>query len=185
MLLESSSPTLGKPRNIFTEDVSVIPDLKWLKNCFSHLKVLLGVKHLLCQCYPTVLSAFLSGLLDLIFSFCTHSGIYSLLCDAKVKWSVSHSVVARQAPLSMEFSRQEYRTELPFLSLGILPTQGSNPRLLCWRQILYHLSHQGSPHSIPQYLNMIALLCTILHCELLRDWILQVSHTCFKFCVIS
>ena len=28
---------------------------------------------------------------------------------------------------------------------GIFPTQGSNPGLLHCRQILYHLSHQGSP----------------------------------------
>ena len=28
---------------------------------------------------------------------------------------------------------------------GIFPTQGSNPGLLYYRQILYHLSHQGSP----------------------------------------
>ena len=28
---------------------------------------------------------------------------------------------------------------------GIFPTQGSNPGLLTCRQILYHLSHQGSP----------------------------------------
>ena len=28
---------------------------------------------------------------------------------------------------------------------GIFPTQGSNPSLPHWRQILYHLSHQGSP----------------------------------------
>ena len=28
---------------------------------------------------------------------------------------------------------------------GIFPTQGSNPGLLLCRQILYHLSHQGSP----------------------------------------
>ena len=27
---------------------------------------------------------------------------------------------------------------------GIFPTQGSNPSLLYYRQILYHLSHQGS-----------------------------------------
>ena len=29
---------------------------------------------------------------------------------------------------------------------GIFPTQGSNPGLLHCGQILYHLSHQGSPH---------------------------------------
>ena len=63
--------------------------------------------------------------------------------------------VACQAPLSMEFSRQEYWSELPFPSPGIkqvspprdqtgIPTQGSNPGLLHCRQILYRLSHQRS-----------------------------------------
>ena len=32
-----------------------------------------------------------------------------------------------------------------FLLQGIFPTQGSNPGLLHFRQILYHLSHQRSP----------------------------------------
>ena len=31
---------------------------------------------------------------------------------------------------------------------GIFPTQGFNPGLLHYRQILYHLSHQGSPRSL-------------------------------------
>ena len=35
--------------------------------------------------------------------------------------------VARQAPLSMGFSRQEYWSELPFPSPGTFPTQGLNP----------------------------------------------------------
>ena len=38
---------------------------------------------------------------------------------------------------------------------GIFPTQGSNPGLLHCRQILYHLSHQGSPRilgSATQYM---------------------------------
>ena len=35
-----------------------------------------------------------------------------------------------QAPLSMEFSRQEYWSGLPFPSLGIFTTQGLNPHLL-------------------------------------------------------
>ena len=34
---------------------------------------------------------------------------------------------------------------IPF-SRGVLPAQGSNSGLLHCRQILYHLSHQGSPH---------------------------------------
>ena len=43
-----------------------------------------------------------------------------------------------QAPLSMEFSRQEYWRGLPFLSPGDLP----NPGAPTGRQILYCLSHQ-------------------------------------------
>ena len=53
-------------------------------------------------------------------------------------------IVARQAPLPMEFSRQEYWSGLPFPSPGDLPHLGIEPCSLCFRQILYHLSHQGS-----------------------------------------
>ena len=35
---------------------------------------------------------------------------------------------------------------------GIFPTQGLNPGLLHCRQILYQLSHKGSPVYIPQIL---------------------------------
>ena len=54
------------------------------------------------------------------------------LCDL---WTV-----ARQGPLSMGFPRQESWSGLPFPSPGHLP----HPGLLHCRQILYHLSHQGS-----------------------------------------
>ena len=49
--------------------------------------------------------------------------------------------VARQASLSVGFSRQEYWSELPFPSAGDLPDQGSNLcplHLLHCREILYH-----------------------------------------------
>ena len=55
-------------------------------------------------------------------------------------WDVVH-----QAPLSMEFSRQEYWSGCHSLLQGIFPTQGSNLGLLDYRQVLYHLSYQGSP----------------------------------------
>ena len=38
--------------------------------------------------------------------------------------------VARQAPLSMEFSRQEYCRGLPFPTPGDLPTPGIEPKSL-------------------------------------------------------
>ena len=41
--------------------------------------------------------------------------------------------VACQAPLTMEFSRQEYWSGLPFLLQGIFLTQASNPHLLDWQ----------------------------------------------------
>ena len=51
--------------------------------------------------------------------------------------------IARQAPLSMGFPRQEY-WRLPFLFQGIFPTQGSNLGLPHCGQTLYNLSYQGS-----------------------------------------
>ena len=45
---------------------------------------------------------------------------YPTLCDL---WTVAH-----QAPLSMEFSRQEYWTGWPFPSPGDLPDSGVKPR---------------------------------------------------------
>ena len=42
-----------------------------------------------------------------------------------------------------------------FLLQGIFPTQGSNPGLLHWRQILYHLSHQGRPCSFLVFVESI------------------------------
>ena len=52
--------------------------------------------------------------------------------------------VAYHAPPSMEFSRQEYWSGLPFPSPGDLPDPGIKPRSSTLRQMLYHLSHQGS-----------------------------------------
>ena len=52
----------------------------------------------------------------------------------------------------MGFPRQEYWSGCHALLQGIFLTQGSNPGLLNCRQILYHLSHWGSPlsfHPLP------------------------------------
>ena len=57
--------------------------------------------------------------------------------------------VAHQAPLSMGIL-QAFSTGVGchFLLQRIFPTQGSNPGILHCRQILYHLSHQGSRLSV-------------------------------------
>ena len=54
--------------------------------------------------------------------------------------------VACEPPLSLEFSRQEYWSGLPFPFPGDPPDPGiESPGLPYCRQILYHMGHQGSP----------------------------------------
>ena len=52
--------------------------------------------------------------------------VCSALSDFATPWTV-----ACQASLSMEFPKQEYWSGVPSPSPGDLPTQGSNPQLLC------------------------------------------------------
>ena len=92
-----------------------------------------------CHCSPkTITTSFLS---------------YCLLACLLVSCSdMFDSLRPHQAPLSMEFSRQEYWSGCHALLQGIFPTQGSNPGLPHCRWIAYQLSYQGSPLSaIPQY----------------------------------
>ena len=55
-----------------------------------------------------------------------------------VQLFVTPWTLARQAPLSIGFTRQEYWSGLSFPFLGIFFTQGSNPHLLLGRWILYY-----------------------------------------------
>ena len=54
--------------------------------------------------------------------------------------------VAYNAPTSMGFSRQEYWSGLPFPSPEDLLNPEIKPGSPACRQMLYHLSHQGSPY---------------------------------------
>ena len=65
-------------------------------------------------------------------------------CLFATPWTVAH-----QAPLSMEFSRQEYWSGLPFPSPGDLPDAGIEPRSpALWADSL-PLGHRGSPRVNP------------------------------------
>ena len=57
-----------------------------------------------------------------------------------IPWTVAH-----QALLSWNSLGKNTGVSSHFLLQGIFLTQGLNPGLLHCRQILYHLSHQGSP----------------------------------------
>ena len=63
------------------------------------------------------------------------AGLLSYVRLFATPWTIVH-----QTPLSMEFSRQEYWTGLPFPFPGDLP----DPKI-------YQLSHQGSPYKYESY----------------------------------
>ena len=60
---------------------------------------------------------------------------------------VTPRTVARQAPLSMGFSRQEYQSGLPWPPPGDLPDPRIEPRSSALQADSLPLSHQGSPIS--------------------------------------
>ena len=73
--------------------------------------------------------------------------VWSVVFDSLQPHGVT---VAHQNPLSMEFSRQEYWSGLPFPTPGGLPDLGIKPMSLIVscidRQILYHQRHLGSTY---------------------------------------
>ena len=54
--------------------------------------------------------------------------------------------VARQAPPSMGFSRQEYWSGLPFPSPGDLPNPGIEPGCPAWQADAFSSEPTGKPH---------------------------------------
>ena len=62
---------------------------------------------------------------------CVCVRVHALSCFSRVWLFVTPWTVACQAPLSIEFSRQEYWSGLPCLPKGELPDQESNLHLLC------------------------------------------------------
>ena len=92
---------------------------------------------------PQVLS-YLMYKLNLKVFFKTFNFILVCVCQllSRVQLFATPRTVAHQASLSMEFSRQEYWSGLPFPSPRNFPTQGLNPGVLSHRQVLYHLSYR-------------------------------------------
>ena len=101
----------------------------------------------------------------LIFNIC-------VLSHSHVQLFATPWTITRQAPLSMEFSRQEYWIGEPFPSPGDLPNLGSNLGLLHCRQILYHLSYQHNlakilPQNILFQMYSIVLFDTVISVQIL------------------
>ena len=81
-----------------------------------------------------------------------------LLLVSRVQLFATLWTVARQALLSMEFSRQEYRSGLPFPSPGDLPNPGIEPWSPALQADSLPSEPQGSPECSPDLLCW--LLCT-------------------------
>jgi len=108
--------------------------------------------------------SFLNALcLDTLFLFELHHGLgcdrsgsllqdskYSSLCYTVVPSCLSILYIVKVKIAQSCLTLATPRTRVGSLSLlqGIFPTQGSNPGLLHCRQILYQLSHKGSPRTL-------------------------------------
>ena len=65
--------------------------------------------------------------------------------------------VPRQAPLSMEFSRQEYWSGLPFPSPGDLPDPGIKPQSLALHADSLLLEPPGKPKTVSRHCQKSAM----------------------------
>ena len=104
------------PFYTFTMKTIMFPSI-FLENLLvSYIPAPTYVRHVLastCRCDPSILV-----LVPLLSCF-SHVWLFA------TPWTVTH-----QAPLSIEFSRQEYWSGLPCPSLGVLPDPGMKPRSL-------------------------------------------------------
>ena len=119
-------------------------ELNWNElNSWSHSCIFLIFLLILCEysCF-TMLCYFL------LYSKMNQLYVYTcavLSCSMVFDSLWPHGLKPTRCLCPWGFSRQEYWSGLPCPPPEDLPTQGSNPGLLHCRQILYHLSHQGSP----------------------------------------
>ena len=86
--------------------------------------------------------------------YCLEWSLYVCQSLSHVQLFATPRTVTHQVPLTVEFSRSRIEWNSPLKNTGvrshsflqgILPTQELNPGLLQCRQILYRLSHPGSP----------------------------------------
>ena len=100
---------------------------------------------------------------------CIAGGFFTTEPPGKVKVKVAQSCPTLWDPMQCPWNSPGQNTGVGSLSLlqGIFPTQGSNPGLPHCRQILYQLSHKGSP------------CCTVGTCYLSALYIVGCRETSF------
>ena len=95
--------------------------------------------------------------------------LFNLVCCV-FSHSESHSLpplwnIAHQAPVSVEFSRQEYRRGLPFPSPGDLPYPGIEPASLASRALAGGFFTTSATWEAPQPCSMYQNFFTFYHCR--------------------
>ena len=92
------------------------------------------------------------------------------MSDSRTAWTIAH-----QAPLSVEFSRQEYWSGLPFPSPGDLPNSGIEPGSPARQENhLYCLNHQVS-HLRNTDINYLGISTLLIDID-----ILIVQYICYQ-----
>ena len=82
--------------------------------------------------------------------FAIHGLVTKLGLTLAIPWTVVH-----QAPLSMGFSRQQYRSRLPFPSVDDLPNPGIKPRAPALQADSLLIELQGKPYILIAIQNMV------------------------------
>ena len=77
--------------------------------------------------------------------------------------------VARQAPLSMKFPRQEYWSRLPFPSPGDLPDPGIKPRSLMLPADSLPFEPPGKPYVYPSGCKLV-FHCGLIYISLMSNY---------------
>ena len=149
------------------------PDYQYLM-CFFHIWqiLLFSTSHLMTPPHLVLLAA--GGLWEKrgVAQSCP------TLCDpldCSLPGSSAHGIFQAWV---LEWVLEYWRRKCHFLLQGIFSTQGSNPGLPHCRQMLYHLSHQGSLHNAyvmkPKFktLDTEAQWCFLVseNIDLLREW---------------
>ena len=110
-----------------------------------------------------------------IFNYTYGGGVVAKSCPIlATPWTV-----ARQAPLSMGFSGQEYWSGLPFPSPGNVPDPEIKPRSRVLQADSLPLSHQGSPNHTYRHTLLFRLFS---FCRLLQG--IEYSSLCYKLLLL-
>ena len=127
----------------------------YLRKSTTYLMLFTYIKQL--HFHAECASCHLNTLRDIICAVCLVAQSCPTLCD-HMDSSPPGSSVHGDSP--------DKNTRVGFHALlqGIFPTQGLNPGLSHCRQILYCLSHQGSPVKRKHTLFTLCAVCCAMHC---------------------